>query len=121
MFTLSELIGRQITPEAKERNSPKCTPLSAPIVGKSEKPHDRHEAEVFNFLFAKEEGFGIRSGMRFAALLVDGAVELEDGRRLAVEIKLRMNWVKACQAEWQYRTFLKRKERQPFPVVGAVV
>src|SRR5262245_18408826 len=118
MTTLSELIGRSITPEAKDRNTPTVLTLSAPILPNTEKLHGQYEADVFNFLFANRERLGIRSVMKFTALLVDGAVELTDGRRLTVEVKFRMNWEKACQAEWQFRTFLKRTERRPFPVDG---
>src|SRR5262245_49802810 len=47
---------------------------------------------------------------------------LSDGRRLAVEVKLRMNWLKACQAEWEFRHFLKRtEEAKNNPVHGAIV
>jgi hypothetical protein len=124
MITLSELISRHITPEAKDRISrPGVEILSEPIQGKSEKPYDQYEAEVFNFLLAKpnKEELGIKSVMKFTALLVDGAVELMDGKRLTVEIKFWMNWEKACQAEWQFRTFLKRTDRRPFPVDGGIV
>jgi hypothetical protein len=71
--------------------------------------------------FANRATLGVKAVMKFSALLVDGAVELEDGRRLAVEIKFRMNWGKACVAEYEFRNFLKRTERRPFPVDGGLV
>jgi hypothetical protein len=37
--------------------------------------------------------------MRFKNSLVDGELVLSDGTRLPIEIKWRMNWMKACQAE----------------------
>jgi hypothetical protein len=119
MATLSELISRHITPEAKGDHKPSVQILSAPIDAKSEKPQDQYEAKVFNFLLAKpnKEELGIKQVRKFTALLVDGAVEL----MLAVEIKLCMNWLKACQAEWQFRGFLKRIDRRPFPVDGGIV
>jgi hypothetical protein len=78
--SISELISRQITPEAKDWNNPKVEALSAPILAKSQKPHDKYEAEVFNFLLANKEALGIKSVMKFRALLVDGAIELLDGK-----------------------------------------
>jgi len=54
----------------------------------------------FNFLLANKVSLGIKAVLKFTALLLDGAVELVDGRRLAVEIKYRMNWEKACVAGW---------------------
>jgi hypothetical protein len=121
MATLFELISRSITPEALERNSPKVETLCAPIQGNGQKPHGQYEARVFNFLLANKEGLGIKAVMKFTALLVDGAVELIDGKRLTVEVKLRMNWEKACQAEYQFRNFVKRTDRKPFSVDGGIV
>lgn len=121
MTTLSELISRCITPEAKDPNRPKTETLSALVHAKSTKPHDQYEAEVFNFLLVNKEELGIKNVMKFTALVVDGAVELLDGKRLTVEIKFRMNWEKACQAEWQFKTFLKNTDRMPFPVDGGLV
>ena len=40
---------------------------------------------------------------------------------MTIEIKLRMNWMKACQAESQFRTFVKRTDRRPFAVDGGLV
>lgn len=121
MASLSELIGRAITPEAKGRNNPTIVTLSAPIQSSTEKPHGQYEADVFNFLLANKERLGIKAVMKFTALLVDGAVELIDGRRLAVEVKFRMNWEKACQAEWEFRTFMRRIDVKPFDVAGGIV
>jgi hypothetical protein len=76
---------------------------------------------VFNFLLANQVTLGIKSVLKFTALLVDGAIELLDGKRLTVEIKYRMNWEKACQAEWQFRHFLKTVEAKDNPVNGGLV
>jgi len=119
--SLSELIGRTIVPEEKDRKNPTVVPLSAPIQPNNHKPHGQYEAEVFNFLLANKEPLGIKAVMKFTALRVDGAIELIDGRRLTVEVKFRMNWQKACQAECQFRTFMKRTDVRPFPVDGGVV
>jgi hypothetical protein len=80
-----------------------------------------YENEVFNFLLGNRKLLGIAKVLMFKALLMDGAVEFADGRRLALEIKFRMNWEKACQAEWQFRNFLKRSEAGEGPVVGGLV
>ena len=80
-----------------------------------------YEDEVFNFLLGNAKALAIAKVLRFNALLVDGAVELANGQRLAVEIMYKMNWRKACQAEWQFRNFLKRPEAAQGPVVGGLV
>lgn len=121
MTMLSELIGRVITPEMKGRNQPTTLIMDAPIRPNTEKPHGQYEADVFNYLLAEKKRLGIKAVMKFTARLVDGAVELFDGRRLTVEIKYRMNWEKACQAEWQFRSIVKRTDLRPFPVAGGIV
>jgi hypothetical protein len=121
MTSLSELLGRPITPEAKDSNKAKVRELTAPIPLKEQKPHRQYEVDVFNFLLAHKEQLGIKTVMKFSALRVDGAVELIDGKRFAVEMKFRMNWLKACQAEWEFRRFLTKKDRMPFPVEGGIV
>ncbi|HEY2909669.1 MAG TPA: hypothetical protein VGI99_05460, partial [Gemmataceae bacterium] len=118
MPTLSELIGRTVTPEAKDCHNPTVVTLSTPVEPNTEKAHGQYEARVFNFLLANKESLGIKAVMKFTALLLDGAVELVDGRRLAVEIKYRMNWEKACVAGWQFRRFMKNAHDRPFPVDG---
>lgn len=114
MTPLCELIGRSITPEMKDYHDPKTEVLSARNQRKDQKPHSQYESDVFDFLWANKEALGIKSVMKFTARILDGAVELMDGRRLTVEVKFRMNWEKACQAEWQFRTFMKRTDRKPF-------
>lgn len=121
MTTLGELIGRRIAPEAEDRNNPRVVTLSASIEPNTEKAPGQYEADVFNFLLANREPLGIKAVMKFTALIADGAVELFDGRRFTVEVKFRMNWEKACQAEWQFRNFMKRTEVRPFPVAGGIV
>jgi hypothetical protein len=121
MATLSELISRCFSPEEKDRNKGRMEALSAPLQSTSEKPAYKYEAEVFNFLLANKESLGIKEVTKFTALLVDGAVELLDGKRLVLEIKFRMNWKKACQAEYQFRNFLKRHIREAGPVNGGLV
>ena len=121
MTTLVELISQRIIPEPRDRHEGKIIPLSASIPAKSEQPQNKYEAKVFNFLLANAAELDIKTVMKFTALLVDGAVELIDGRRLTLEIKFRMNWLKACQAEWQFRTFLKRHNAKAGPVAGGLV
>jgi hypothetical protein len=68
----------------------------------------------------KLHALGIQTALKFTNLKVDGAIVLVDGRRLAVEIKYRMNWTKACKAESEFRRFLQISEATTHPVSGAV-
>ncbi len=95
--------------------------VSEPIGAANAAEPRAYEAEVFNFLLANKKCLGINSIFKFKALLVDGALELVDGQRLAVEVKFRMNWMKACQAEWQFRNFLKRDAAREVRLSGGLV
>jgi hypothetical protein len=119
--TLEQLFARRVTPEARSWHEATITVLSAPTSSNSTKAWGAYEDEVFNFLLANCEPLGLANILTFRSLLMDGAVEFADGRRLALEIKYRMNWEKACQAEWQFRNFLKRPEAEQGPVVGGLV
>jgi hypothetical protein len=76
---------------------------------------------VFNFLLQKKADLGSQAVYKFANLRVDGGILLGDGRRLAVEAKLRMNWKKALEAESELRWFLRSSEAKTHPVQGAIV
>lgn len=120
--TIADLISLEIKPEERKRRKPVVTPLSAPLrCPKNAKLPQQFECEVFNFLLEKKGSLGIETVFKFKSLFVDGAVLLVDGRRLAVEIKLRMNWTKALQAESEFRRFLLTSEAKANPVNGAVV
>jgi hypothetical protein len=121
MESFEQLLARNIVAEPRRWNRSTITTLGAPATRPSSDVPRAYEDEVFNFLLGNAEALGIASVLHFKSLLVDGAVEFADGRRLAVEIKYRMNWKKACQAEWQFRNFLKRPEAAQGPVVGGVV
>jgi len=121
MTKLSDLVGRPVTPEVKERQEPNVELVTKQVVARSQKPHDQFEAAVLTYLWANKKSLGVRRVERFTNLLVDGGVELNDGRRLTIEVKYRMNWEKACQAEYQFRNFMKRADRRPYPVVGGIV
>src|SRR4051794_15729737 len=104
MATIADLIRLEITPEELKRRKPKVTEIKArqdcPV---GAKPDRKYEYEVFNFLLDNKDTLGIETVLKFKNLRVDGAILLngrkrEDRKRLAIEIKLRMNWLKACQA-----------------------
>jgi hypothetical protein len=121
MATLSDLISRRFTPESKPRKKPAVQILTAPIPLKIKKAATKYEDEVFNFLLANKDSLGIKSVIRFFNLRVDGAIDLLDNRRLTFEVKYRMNWGKACIAEFQFKYFLNTDEAKAKPVSGGLV
>src|SRR5262245_50285970 len=105
--TIAELICLSVKPEERKRHKPVVTRLVTPLcLPDSAKLPRKFECEVFNFLLANKDALGVESVFRFKNLFVDGAISLTDNRRLAVEVKLRMNWSKALQAESEFRRFL---------------
>jgi hypothetical protein len=123
MTPISSFIGRAITPTDKKRKAAETTELTSSILpGNRIAAPFTYEDEVFRFLFANSAALGIQSVVMFKNLVVDGQIVLLDGRRFVIEIKLRMNWLKACQANYQFRSFLgTTNEAKLRPVDGAIV
>lgn len=120
--TIADLISLEFKPEERKRHKPVVTILSD-LLGcpDTAKLPRKYECEVFNFLLKNRDTLGIESVFTFKSLFVDGAILLVDGRRLAVEIKLRMNWTKALQAESEFKRFLLTTEAKTNPVNGVIV
>lgn len=123
MPTIGELIELNVEPEDQEHREPVIRPISGPLAYPDNVRLSRkYEFDVFNFLWAERKALGIDTVFKFENLFIDGALLLSDGRRLAVEIKLRMNWQKACQAGWQLKQFFtKTDEAKAHNYVRAVV
>jgi hypothetical protein len=85
MRTIAELVGLTVTPEASKKCKPVVTPIKAPLsCPETVNLPRKFECEVFNFLLENKEDLGVETVFRFKNLLVDGAILLTDGRRLAV-------------------------------------
>jgi hypothetical protein len=120
--SIADLIGQEIKPEERKRRKPVVTILSDPLLcPEAAKLPRKYECEVFNFLLENKPTLGIQTVFKFQNLHIDGAIVLADGRRLAVEIKLRMNWTKALQAQMEIRRFLLTSEAKSNPVAGAII
>jgi len=119
MKTISELISQEITPTDKNRK--KQGEVPPPWKATRRTAESEYEATVFNFLLDKKGELGIESVTKFKNRLVDGQVILSNRKLLVVEVKFRMNWERACQAEWQFRQYLKRIATDPSRVDGAIV
>src|SRR5216683_3404281 len=101
--TISELTNRIVKGVPKKTAHGNWKILTDTIpVGKKIAGWSTCEVQVFNFLFSNRENLGIREVIKFRNLLVDGQIVLSDGTRLVVEVKMRMNWMKACQSEYQF-------------------
>src|SRR5262245_19526672 len=119
---IADLISLPVSPEERKRRKPVVTPLDAPLcLPDTAKLPRKFECGVFNFLLEQRQALGVETVFRFKNLFVDGAILLTDGRRLAVEAKLRMNWTKALQAEAEFRRFLLTPEAKANPVSGVIV
>jgi hypothetical protein len=122
MDMISALIDRPFSPEVIARHKPNKNTILSLNPLERHKPPARFEDAVFNYLHANRGELGIESLLRFKSLVVDGQAVLSDGRRFAIEVKLNMNWLKACQSGWQIRQFVKRvKDASITPIIGALV
>jgi hypothetical protein len=119
---ISSVINLDFKPEDKKRRKEKVLILNSPLdCPESATLPRKYECEVFNFLLDNMDALGIQTIFMFANLRVDGAILLVDGKRLAIEIKLRMSWKKALEAGYEFRRFLLSNEAQEHPVDGAIV
>src|SRR4051812_41738442 len=64
-----------------------------------------YESEVFNELLDQSHALGIARIWRCNGIRIDGLLELSTGSLLGLEVKYRMNWMKACQSNHQMRWF----------------
>lgn len=122
MERLSDLINQRIDPEPGRVLDPGFrrvdTPL--PIAGTASAPA-AYEVEVFNYLLACKEQLGVRDVWRCRSIRIDGLLDLENGQRVGLEVKYRMNWEKACQAGHQFSWFRKHPDAAARPIDSGVV
>src|SRR5215218_4921999 len=102
MGFFDDLLKESIEPELLHVRAPDLRVLESeiPLTGMELEPA-AYEIEVFNFLLAEKEHLGIAQVERAKNFRVDGVLTLADSQKVAVEIKYRMDWEKACQAESQ--------------------
>jgi hypothetical protein len=112
METISDLIKRKFKVEEfyKKPSNKRPAAMTSRIEKVRAKVDKQYEDKVFNYLFDNREPLGIREVFKLENYLVDGLIQLDD-ELFIIEIKYRMNWLKACQADWQISNFLKRKDK----------
>jgi len=122
MKTIADLLSRTIEPKGKVRQPPRAKTLSCRLSSEGlTSPTRIYETAVFNYLFENKKALGIESVIKFQNLHVDGQIVLVDKRRFVIEVKYRMNWLKQCQAVWEFNQFLSTEESQVNRVNGAIV
>jgi hypothetical protein len=113
--SLADLISREISPEPGLVKGPAAHRVDVAIPAKgTETPPNAFHIAVFNFLVEHKRALAISAVWQCRNVRIDGLLDLDDGRRIALEIKYRMNWQKACQACAQfgwYRTYVEAKEK----------
>jgi hypothetical protein len=96
--SLADLLDRgQLSPEHARVNSPTVTALSNALEANGNAA-TAYEREVFNALLRDRSMVGIKHVNLCRNVRIDGVLELEDGRRLALEVKYRMNWPKGMSS-----------------------
>jgi hypothetical protein len=119
---LASLLEARILPEPARVNRPTTMLLTAPLVARSAATAaGAYETTVLNFLLAEREHLGISHLWRCRSSRVDALAELDDGRRIGIEIKYRMNWEKACQAGHQFTWYRERVQTKETALAAGVV
>lgn len=121
MERLGDLIDRgRLSPEAARTNAPALRPLEEPLpaVGNAAAAYER---AVLNAFLRDRSTLGIERVNQCRNVRIDGLLDLDDGRRLALEVKYRMNWEKACQACAQVGWFKNYPPTMHYALSGGVV
>lgn len=119
---LADIINIPIPSSMIARRSGRLVELTSPPVSGRIAIPDEFERTVLTFLVEHRQPLGVARLFRAENLLVDGGLILNDGRFLAIEIKYRMNWLKACQAGWQFGQFTRMQPAAgEYRPVGGVV
>lgn len=120
MEPLATLIGREPSPEDARVNTPTVQAIDAPLAPKGNAA-TVFEIAVFNALLRERSILGIKQVSRCRNVRIDGLLELDGGQRLAVEVKYRMNWEKACQACAQVIWFNNYPPTKQYRLDAAIV
>ncbi len=110
MITISEVLNMNARPENLRRPPPKRTEILPADLKERTLPY-AYQEEVFAFLSENRRALGIEGVYRFNNQSMDGELSLIDGTSVPIEIKFRMNWLKACQANWQFARFLGQRHK----------
>jgi len=111
---LSDMFVTYIKNEAWERYDPVCRPVEAESKGTSENEPNLFETDVFNYLYRNKNELGIEKVYALQYMLVDGLLQLNDGRTVILEIKHALNWFTNCSARVEIARFLVEKRLTPF-------
>jgi hypothetical protein len=73
------------------------------------------ERRVFQCLVKGGQVLRTKTVLAAESMSIDGGLVLRDGRFVAIEMKRRMNWLKTCQAGWQFEKFFASVEGRRRP------
>jgi hypothetical protein len=119
MITIREVLDMNARPEGLRRPPPKRKEVLPADLKERSQPYYAYQDEVFAYLCENRKALGIESLYQFNNQAMDGELLLHDGTSVPIEIKFRMNWLKACQANWQFARFLGQSHK-PVCKVGIV-
>jgi hypothetical protein len=121
MRTIKEILGLHPKPDDWDRRPPSRVEVTAPIAKVRKLTSLAYEDEVFTFLFEHRKELGIERIYRLKNQRMDGELELPGGDLVAIEIKFRMNWLKACQSGYQFRRYLAINAARKGPTKAGIV
>ena len=114
MQTIADILAQNPTPPDRKRRKADKEEIVEPITKTRKQISFTYEDSVFNYLFENKQDLGIEQVYRLKNQRMDGELVLTDGSLVVIEIKMCMNWLKACQSGSQLRTYLSAR-RKAFP------
>jgi len=113
-LSVAKILHQFVTPASVKSPGPEDVRLRVPrdVRAAGRSTTDRFEAQVFRFLVIYQRQLGLREVRRFKNQLIDGALVLTNGTRVALEVKYQLGWDTACRSNWQIEWFLRRHPRE---------
>jgi hypothetical protein len=99
-LSVATILDQVVAPALVRSRAPKDVQLRMPqdVKTRGTSVTDLFEARVFRFLVTHYRELGLREVWRFNNQLIDGALVLSNGMRVALEVKYQLGWDTACRS-----------------------
>jgi hypothetical protein len=114
---VEELFTKDIKPETRRKKPSICLHCSEILATKkrNSKPA-KFENEVFTNFCMDKHSQGIHEVYKLENMLIDGAIELSNGKLVLVEVKYALNWHNCCNARVEIQRFMEERLYDSLPV-----
>ena len=103
---IEDLLSGKIKPATRGKKTPSCSVMTETLeINDNWKVTKNFEKRVLNWLYSKKN-FNIEKVYALNKMLIDGALEMSDGRMVLLESKFALNWFTSCNARIEFQRFM---------------